>query len=276
MANTRNPSNAKSAPDPNQGHTREWPSTPYSDEARAAAPNPSIAFTIALIGDCTVACDYFPPSNRPENHLSVRMRRAFPTLPPRIVNLARNGETADGFLRPERWDAAFAGVARIDAAFIRYGINDRKRHGVDACVGHLSALCGALQKRYQGSKLFLETGIWVDYPRHYLWDRNAALAPLYQAIVALARTEGHGVVDIFARTKAEICRGNWDLRVRGLPAPEHTIVDDAFDRFFGDDPAFFTNIHPNSRCLGLIAEWEVEALQDCLAARLPGPAPPDA
>ncbi len=40
-----------------------------------------------------------------------------------------------------------------------------------------------------------------------------------------------------------------------------TIVDDAFDRFFGGDPAFFTNIHPNSRCLALIADWEVEALQ---------------
>jgi hypothetical protein len=25
-------------PDPLQGHTREWPSTPYSDEARAAEP----------------------------------------------------------------------------------------------------------------------------------------------------------------------------------------------------------------------------------------------
>jgi hypothetical protein len=23
-------------PDPHQGHTRQWPSTPYSDEARAA------------------------------------------------------------------------------------------------------------------------------------------------------------------------------------------------------------------------------------------------
>ena len=31
-------------------------------------------------------------------------------------------------------------------------------------------------------------------------------------------------------------------------------------KFFGGDPAFFTNIHPNSRCLSLIAQWETEAL----------------
>ena len=252
-------------PDPSQGHSREWPSTPYSDEVRAPAPLPKSAFTIALIGDCTVACDYFPPANRPENHLSVRLRRAFPTQSARVINLGRNGESAEDFLRAERWNQAFAATQRLDAAFIRYGINDRKRFGISGCIQNLAALCNAIQERFTGSTLFIETGIWVDYPRHYLWDRNAALSPLYDAMLAFAADAGHATVHIFAGTKAETDRGNWDLRVRGLPVPEHTIVDDSFDGFYGDDPAFFTNIHPNSRCLGLIADWEAEALRGLMA-----------
>ena len=86
---------------------------------------------------------------------------------------------------------------------------------------------------------------------------------------AFAQEEGHPLVDIYASMEAETKRGNWDLRVRGLPVPEQTIVDDSFDGFFGDDPAFFTNIHPNSRCLGLIADWEIEALKRHSGSLLP-------
>jgi acyl-CoA thioesterase-1 len=232
-------------PDPDQGHTREWPSTPYSDEALAGAPPLETSCSIALIGDCTISCCYFPPANRPESHIAVRLRRAFPNQPFVVHNLAASGESADEFLRSERLDVAFADLTRLDIAFIRYGINDRKRHGISTCIRNLNALCEVIERRYPGVSLFIETGIWVDFPTHYLWDRNAALGPLYEAIRTFAKDVGCSLVDIYAGMEAETRRGNWDLRVRGLPAPEHTIVDDAFDPFFGDDPAFFTNIHPN-------------------------------
>jgi acyl-CoA thioesterase-1 len=111
-----------------------------------------------------------------------------------------------------------------------------------------------------------------------MWDRNAKLAPLYDAIRRMAESEGHPLLDIFAKTRAETERGNWDLRVRGLPDREHTIVDDAFDRFYGDDPAFYTNIHPNSNGMGLIADWQVAKLRELFGDRLPGAkgAPPAA
>ncbi|HZO90921.1 MAG TPA: GDSL-type esterase/lipase family protein [Chthonomonadaceae bacterium] len=256
-------------PDPDQGHTREWPSTPYSDEVRAAVPPSETACSLALLGDCTVSCTYYPPANRPENHLAVRLRRAFPGQPCAIRNLAREGESADEFLQAERFEKAFRDIPRLDVAFVRYGINDRKRHGISGCLQNLEALCVAVNQRYPGVGLFIETSIWVDYPAHYLWDRNAALGPLYDAMRAFALEQGYPVVDIFAKMEAETKRGNWDLRVRGLPAPEHTIVDGSFDPFFGDDPAFFTNIHPNSRCLALIAEWQVEALRRRFGAALP-------
>lgn len=255
--------------DPDQGHAREWPSTPYSDEVRAATPPGRANSTIALIGDCTVACTYFPPANRPENHLAVRLRRAFPIQPFVIHNLARDGESADEFQEPERFDKALADISHMDIAFVRYGINDRKRHGISGCIRYLDALCDTIQKRFADVTIFLETGMWVDYPRHYLWDRNASLGPLYEAISRYAREAGRPVVDTYNRMKAETERGNWDLRVRGLPVPEHTIVDDSFDAFFGGDPAFFTNIHPNSRCLGLIAEWEIEQIRLHFGTKLP-------
>ncbi len=218
-------------PDPHQGHAREWPSTPYSDEVRAAEPSFVAACSIALVGDCTVACTYFPPANRPQNHLAVRLRRAFPNQPFVIRNLAQDGESADDFLKPLRFEKAFADLSRLDIAFVRYGINDRKRHGITGCIHNLHALCTAISQRFPSVTLFIETGIWVDYPTHYLWDRNASLGPLYEAMRTWAQEADYPVVDIYAGMKAETERGNWDLRVRGLPVPEHTVVDDAFDAF---------------------------------------------
>jgi len=34
---------------------------------------------------------------------------------------------------------------------------------------------------------------------------------------------------------------------------------------------FFTNIHPNSRCLGLIADWETEKMEELFGSQLPNP-----
>jgi hypothetical protein len=80
-------------------------------------------------------------------------------------------------------------------------------------------------------------------------------------------------VDIFEAMAEETRKGNWDFRVRGLPTPDHLIVDESFDDLFGQDPAYFTNIHPNSRGLSLIAQLQVGALQKVFGERLPIPPP---
>ena len=97
-------------------------------------------------------------------------------------------------------------------------------------------------------------------PRTIL-GQESALGPLYEAIRVFAQGSGYPIVDVYANMEAETKRGKWDLWVRGLPMPEYTIVDDAFDAYLSDDPAFFTSIRPNSKYLGLIADWEVEALK---------------
>jgi len=260
---------AREMPDPLQGHTREWPSTPYSDEARAAEPPMETSCCIGLFGDCTVDVD-FPPAMRPENHLAVRLLRAFPGQPFVIRNFGDSGGTAGDLLKPGCLAEALADLPRLDIGLVRYGINDRKRDGIPRCVENVSALCCRLREGYADVTIIIETGIWVDYPKHYMFDRNARLAPLYQAMREFAAEEGYSLLDIFASMEAETRNGNWDLRVRGLPDREHVILDDSFDQFFGDDPAFFTNVHPNSRCLGMIADWEVAKLKELFGDRLPG------
>lgn len=259
-------------PDPEQGHAREWPSTPYSDEVRAAEPREAEASVVALLGDCTVACSYFPPANRPENHLAVRLRRAF-AQPSVVRNFGCDGESAGGLLNSGRLERILATLARLDVAFIRYGINDRKQHGIDGCVRNLGRVTERLLKRFPSATIVIESGLWVDYPAHYLWDRNSRLRPLYEQLRAFSAAQRFRFLDIFAKTQAETAAGNWDLRIRGIPGAEGrlNIIDDSFDEFYGADPAFFTNIHPNSRCVKLIAQLQCELLRDAFGTTLPGP-----
>jgi len=257
-------------PDPLQGHpSREWPSTPYSDEARAEEPPLETACCIVLLGGCTVSASNWPPAMRSETQLAVRLRRSLPGQPFVVRNLAEAGETAGDFVASGRLSQLSKSLPHVDVAFLRYGIADRKKDGVQGCIENIRRLCELLERQYPGITLILETDMWVDYPAHYLWDRNTRLAPLFDALRAFGSTRGYPIVDIFQLVEAETKRGNWDLRVRGLPDPEHTILDDSFDPFFADDPAFFTNIHPNSKCLGLIADWEVAHLKRVLGDRLP-------
>ena len=130
-------------------------------------------------------------------------------------------------------------------------------------------MCSQILDHYQGGTLVIETGMWVDYPDHYMWDRNAKLGPLFDAMKVMARQEDYPVIDIFDYIRGETEAGNWDLRLRGLPDLEHTIIDNSFDEFFGTDPAFYSNIHPNTRCLGLIADWEVDKIKALFGDRLP-------
>lgn len=248
-------------PDPDQGHTVEWPSTPYSDEARSREPAWEDACCIGLFGDCTVSNDLWPPANRPEHHLATRLHRAFPGQPFLLRNVAASGESAGDFLAG-RIGEILAALPRLDVAFIRYGINDRKQHGISGCIDNMRRLCDRLAHQFAGVTIIIETGIWVDYPTHYLWDRNTRLAPLYSALADFAHQSHYLLLDIFRLMERETKLGNWDLRVRGLPSPEQTVLDDSLDLFFGQDPAFFTNIHPNSRGIGLIAEWQVACLRE--------------
>jgi hypothetical protein len=229
---------------------------PTGDEEPAGPPNCSIA----LIGDGTVACEYFPPANRPESHLLVRLRRAFPDQQFLVQNVAAEESAAES-LRTGRLDQVFAAVPQVHLAFVRYNIDENHTGGVRAHVNSLQQVGEALRRQYAGITVIFETGIWVHHPSHFTGDSSARLGPMYDQVRGWATEIGYPIVDVFSKMQAEASKGNWDLRVRGLPSREQVVLDDSFDQFFGDEPVYFANIHPNSRCLGLIAEWEVAMIK---------------
>src|SRR4051812_39441538 len=79
---------------------------------------------IALLGDSTVACRYLPPANRPENHLLVRLRRAFPERGFEVQNLAGDSDGPAAELRSGRLERLFAAVPSIHLAFLRFNLGD--------------------------------------------------------------------------------------------------------------------------------------------------------
>lgn len=274
--------NANGQPDPLQGSTREWPVTPCTVELRAildAEPPATRACCIACLGGCTVQGGALAGARvghgeylagETQFHLAVRLRRDFPGRPFVIRNFGEAGVTAGEFTERGGVEAMKAALPRIDVAFLRYGIADRKAEGIPKTIENIGALCERLEETFAGITIVIETDMWVDYPTHYIWDRNPRLAPLYDRVRELAAARGYPLVDIFANVEAETERGNWDLRGRVIPAGgEHKVRDDTFDAFFGDDPAYFTDVHPNARCLGLIAEWEIAKLRELFGDQLP-------
>ena len=270
-------------PDPMQGSRGAWPCTPYTQEIReilGAEPRHETSCCIVYLGGCTVEGGRLQGASvghcgdlagESQFHLAVRLRRAFPGQAAVIRNFAEAGVTAGDFLCEGHVERLREAIPHLDIVFMRYGIADRKSEGIPRTIANISALCRRLEGTFGGITIVLETDMWVDYPIHYLWDRNPRLAPLYEDIRDLAAREGYPLVDIFANMEAEAQRGNWDLRKRFVPVEgHHWISDDSLDPFFGEDPAFFTHIHPNNRCLGLIADWEVAKLRELFGDQLPG------
>src|SRR5436853_2298866 len=115
---------------------------------------------IALLGDSTVACRYLPPANRPENHLLVRLRRAFPERRFEVQNLAGEGESPASDLRSGRLERIFAAVPQVHLAFLRYNLRETEPAGFQEDLDGLETCCGALRQQYPGVTVLIETGIW--------------------------------------------------------------------------------------------------------------------
>jgi len=271
-------------PDPLQGYSKEWPATPYTREIRSILgpePSPEGSCCIAYLGGCTLSGGGLAGVGITRGdeicltqfNLAILLRRAFPGQPFVIRNFGEGGVTAGQFLARGGVETLREVLPHLHIAFLRYGIADRKHEGVGKTVENVAALCTRLKDVFPGVTIAIETDVWVDYPEHYLFDRNPRLAPLYGELRELAASEGYAVVDIFAHMEAETQQGNWDLRIRAVPVQGmRGIPDSSFDALFGDDPAFFTDIHPNPRCLALIAEWEVAKIRELFGNTLPGAA----
>ncbi len=215
---------------------------------------------VLQLGDCTVACSYMLPHQRGEVRLQERLREAYgdPTIC--VGNEGLDGEATEDFLK--RYDRTMKRYATVDLIIVRYGVNDRKRYGIAPFRSKLIELCDYLSRDFPQAKVLLETGIYVDYPAHYAFDRNSKLAPVYRMITDLAVERGHTVADLFGRMQAETEAGNWDLRARGFGSvdEEQPVLGPGLDHIHGHDVRWFTNIHPNLRGLHVIVDEEVKVI----------------
>lgn len=216
---------------------------------------------LLLIGDCTVATSYMPEQHRNERLLAAKLRALYPADECTVTNEGLDGEHVFGFLR--RYERTLRRVPRPDYVLIRFGVNDRKAHGVDGFRQHLGTLCDRLLSSFPDARILLETGMYVDFPAHYEFDRNAILEPIYDVIRETGQRGGFPVVDVYRRMRRETEAGNWDLRVRG-----YGVVDDEIpvlgpgqDHLHSGDVRWWTNIHPNPRGIAVIADEEAAVIK---------------
>jgi acyl-CoA thioesterase-1 len=216
---------------------------------------------ILMIGDCTLATSYMPPRYKNEQALTARLRELYPDDPCVVTNEGLDGESIAKFLK--RYERMRRRVAVPDYVFIRYGVNDRKEYGIDGFRSYLVELCERLRADLPRARLLLETGIYVDYPAHYEFDRNSVLQPLYEVIRDLGRQYAVPIVDIYERMKRETEQGNWDLRVRGYGVVDEDIpvLGAGQDHLHAGDVRWWTNIHPNPAGVAVIADEEAQVMR---------------
>ncbi|MDP9310926.1 MAG: GDSL-type esterase/lipase family protein [Chloroflexota bacterium] len=220
-----------------------------------------MAVHLIMIGDCTLATSYLPPRLKNEQVLATLLRQRYPQDECVVTNEGLDGETVAQFLK--RYERTFRRNAAPDYVFVRYGVNDRKAHGVDGFRTYLNQLCHQLRTDFPNVRLLLETGMYVDYPAHYEFDRNPVLQPIYEVIRELGQRDGYPVVDVYERMRQETAQGNWDLRVRGYGVVDEEIpvLGAGQDHLHAGDVRWWTNIHPNPLGIAVIADEEARVLQ---------------
>lgn len=216
---------------------------------------------LLMIGDCTLATSYLSARQKNERLLESRLRELYPADGCSVTNEGLDGETIAQLFK--RYDRTLARNAPPDYVLIRYGVNDRKAYGVDGFRARLIELCNRLRADLPHARIVLETGIFVDYPDHYEFDRNTILQPIYDVIRMLGQEHGFPVVDIYERMRAETARGNWDLRVRGYGVVDEDIpvLGAGQDHLHVGDVRWWTNIHPNPHGIAVIADEEARVLR---------------
>jgi lysophospholipase L1-like esterase len=223
---------------------------------------------IIMLGDCTLAGTYLSAHETNEALLHARLIATYPNDDLSIINEGRDGESLAGLLA--RYSETMRRHPQADYAIIRYGVNDRKEYGPEGFSQRLDEVCGRLRDDRPGIRILLETGIYVDFPAHYEFDRNHVLQPMYEAIRAFARRSGLPVIDIYERMLLETRKGNWDLRVRGYGIVDARIpvLDDRDDHLHVGDVRWWTNIHPNVRGIAVIADEEARVFGNMWPATL--------
>lgn len=217
---------------------------------------------ILMIGDCTLATSYMPSRHKNERILHEKLRALYPNEAISVANEGLDGETVAQFLK--RYDRTMARNQPPNYIIIRYGVNDRRAYGVDGFRERLHELCDRLHSDRPHARILLETGMYVDFPAHYEFDRNSVLQPIYDVVREIGQQRGWPVIDLYERMRRETEQGNWDLRVRGYGVVDEDIpvLGAGQDHLHAGDVRWWTNIHPNPNGMTVIADEEARVIHE--------------
>lgn len=223
---------------------------------------------VVLFGGSSVASSYLPEDQQHQAVLQAMLQKAYPEQKITVENWASGGEFVARYLLTGAYEKQRKEQPGIDVAIIRFGTNDQKRMKPPEYKEHLRKLVAVLKEDFPGVQIILETGIYVDYPKHYSSDRNKILNPYWQISRDLAKEDGYPLVEYYERVKQETAAGNWDVRTRARKT-EEMIMDNTQDAGHENDPVWFTNIHPNAEGVRLAADEEVKIIKELFPTALP-------
>ncbi len=214
---------------------------------------------ILLLGDSTVSGSV-PHSMEPEaDQLEDVVRKlldAEADFPPiRVINEGRGGEFVRGLL-DNRYEEIHENNSKADIITIRYGLNDyRKRDGFhENFAPDIVELVERLRQDYPGALIYLETVI--------VYFDEAKSLEVNTLVRKAAEEAGVPLIDMYARTEAEIAAGNTGLtyhrvKLENIPEKFHAllpepwregeicVLDNRLDAHLRDVPGWFSDKHPN-------------------------------
>ncbi len=223
---------------------------------------------VVLLGGSSVATTYLPEATKHHNVLTEQLKASYPQQEIEVENWADNGESIARYLLNGAYEKQRANPKGIDIAIIRFGTNDQKLMEIDEYSAQMLKLIALLQQDFPGIKIVLETGIYLDYPKHYPFDRNKILQPYWEVSREIAKKSGYPLVEYYETGKTETKAGNWDIRIR-TQAGKQMILDDSQDVGKENDSQWFFDIHPNPRGVQLAVREEVGVLKKTFPEQFP-------
>ncbi len=224
--------------------------------------------TVALFGASSMRTSYLPKGQQHHDLLKAALSKAAPEYTFEVLNWADDGEFIPRYLIKGRYDRHLKRGIRPDVAIIRFGVNDQKYCDPREFAGQLETFIDLLIEDFPGIAILLETGMYVDFPAHYHYDRESVLSAYWKAARAVAEKRGFPVVDFHAVSKKETLAGNWDLRIRLTDRKtEPYVFDNRLDAERGHNTVWFSDIHPNPEGARLAVETEVPVLLSWLKER---------
>lgn len=214
---------------------------------------------------------YLPEDDKHRSVLQRQLETAYAPQKIEVINLADNGEFIARYLTTGKYEKQRAGLKGLDVAIICFGINDQKRFDTAEFRQQLLDLIDLLKKDFPGVRIILQTGVYADYPAHYVTDRNQTLIPYWDAIRSVGAELGLPVCEVYQAMEQATKEGNWDLRIRqqSKDKPPRFVLDASQDHEHVGNVAWFSDIHPNPEGVRVAVKEQVKALKEIFPKELP-------